>query len=68
MFHQMNDEFRLSRNEDYDKKVTAKNASSSTIHRLILPYKSEQGRKTIKSVNKYSKRLLPEDYTAGKSK
>ena len=47
----MNEECRLSRNEGYDKNVTANNASISKIHRLILSYKSEQGKKIINLVN-----------------
>ena len=60
----MNKECRLSRNKDYDKNVTANDASISTTHRLILLYKSEQRQKIINSVNNYINRLLPESHAA----
>ena len=47
VFHQINKECSLSRNEDYDKNITANNASISTTHKLILLYKSEQGQNII---------------------
>ena len=59
----MNEEYKAPRNADYDTNVTANNESISTTHRLILSYKSEQGQKTIKSLNNYVKRLLPQNQT-----
>ena len=47
---------------DCDNNVTANNESISTTHRLILPYKVEQGQKIIKSLNNYFKRLLPQNH------
>ena len=35
-----------------------------TTHRLILPYKGEQGQKILKSLHNYVKRLLPKNHTA----
>ena len=64
VFHQVNKECSLSRSEDYDKNITANNASISTTHRLILPYKSEQGRKIINSINNYNNQILPENHAA----
>ena len=60
----MNEECKVPRNADYDNNVTANNESISKTHRLILPYKGEQGQKIIKSVNNYVKRLLPQNHTA----
>ena len=60
----MNKECKVPRNADYNNNVTANNESISTTHRLILPYKGEQGQKIIKSVNNYIKRLLPQNHTA----
>ena len=31
-------------------------------HRLVLPYKAEKGEKLIKSLNKYIKKVLPENH------
>ena len=58
----MNEECKAPRNADYDNNVTANNESISTTHRLILPYKGEQGQKIIKSLNNYIKRLLPQNH------
>ena len=60
---QVNEECKAPRNADYDNNVTANNESISTTHRLILPYKGEQGQKIIKSLNNYVKRLLPQNHT-----
>ena len=60
----MNEEYKAPRNADYDNNVTANNESISTTHRLILPYKGEQGQKIIKSISNYVKRLLPQNHTA----
>ena len=60
----MNKECKVPRNADYNNNVTANNESISTTHRLILPYKGEQGQKIIKSVNNCIKRLLPQNHTA----
>ena len=40
VFDQVNWEIKVTTNADYDSNVTV-----STTHRLILPYKSEQGQK-----------------------
>ena len=64
MFDQVNEECKLSRNTVYDNNITTNNETISTTHRLILPYKGEQGRKIIKSVNNYAKRLLPQNHAA----
>ena len=64
VFDQVNEHCKLSRNTVYDNNVTTNNETISTTHRLILPYKGEQGRKIIKSVNNYAKRLLPQNHTA----
>ena len=58
----MNEERKRPRNADYDNNVTINNESISTTHRLILPYKGEQGQKIIKSVNNYFKKLLPQNH------
>ena len=58
VFDQVNEECKVPRNADYDSNVIANNESINITHRLILPYKSEQGQKIIKSVNNYIKRLL----------
>ena len=63
MFDQVNEECKLSRNTVYHNNVTTNNETISTTHRLILPYKGEEGRKIIKSVNNDAKRLS-KDYTA----
>ena len=62
VFDQVNEECKAPRNADYDNNVTANNESISTTHRLILPYKGEQGQKIIKSLNNYVKRLLPQNH------
>ena len=59
----MNEKCKAPRNADYDNNVTANNESISTTHRLILPYKGEQGQKIIKSFSNYIKRLLPQNHT-----
>ena len=64
MFDQVNEECKLSRNTVYHNNVTTNNETISTTHRLILPYKGEEGRKIIKSVNNDAKRLLPQNHTA----
>ena len=64
VFDQVNEECKAPRNADYGNNVTANNESISTTHRLILPYKGEQGQKIIKSLNNYVKRLLPQNHTA----
>ena len=64
LFDQVNENCKVPRNPDYDNNVTANNESISTTHRLILPYKDEQGQKIIKSFNNYVKRLLPQNHTA----
>ena len=64
VFDQANEECRVPRNGDYDNNVTANNEYIITTHRLVLPYKGEQGQKIIKSVNNYVKRLLPQNHTA----
>ena len=58
----MNEERKRPRNADYDNNDTTNNESISTTHRLILPYKGEQGQKIIKSVNNYVKKLLPQNH------
>ena len=63
VFDQVNEECKAPRNADYGNNVTANNESISTTHRLILPYKGEQGQKIIKSLNNYVKRLLPQNHT-----
>ena len=60
----MNEERKAPRNPDYDNNVTANNEIISTTHRLILPYKGEQGQNIIKSLNNYVERLLPQNQTA----
>ena len=60
----MNKECKIPKNTDYGNNVTANNESISTTHRLILPYKGEQGQKIIKSLNNYVTRLLPQSHTA----
>ena len=63
VFDQVNEECKVPRNADYDSNVTANNERVSTTHRLIFPYKGEQGQKIIKSVSNYVKRLLPQNHT-----
>ena len=58
VFDQVNKEWRLPRNADYDNNVTTNIASITTTHRLIIFYKGKQWQKIIKSVNNYVKRLL----------
>ena len=60
----MNEECKAPRNADYGNNVTENNESIRTTHRLILPYKGEQGQKIMKSFNKYVKRLLPQNHRA----
>ena len=64
VFDQVNEECEAPRSAEHDNNVTANNESMSTTHRLILPYKDEQGQKIIKSLNNYVKRLLPENHTS----
>ena len=64
VFDQVNEECKAPRNADYDNNVTANNESISTTHRLILPYKGEQGQNIIKSLKNYVERLLPQNQTA----
>ena len=64
VFHQVNEEYKVPRNADYDNNVTANNENISTTHRLFIPYKGKQIQKIIKSVNSYVKRLLPQNHTA----
>ena len=64
VFDQVNEECKAPRNPDYDNNVTANNEIIITTHRLILPYKGEQGQNIIKSLNNYVERLLPQNQTA----
>lgn len=57
----MSEEYELSRNANY---VTTNNASINTNHRLILPYKGEEGQKIVKPVNNYLKNVLSENHAA----
>ena len=34
------------------------------MHMLVLPYKGEKGEKLIKSLNKYVKKVLPENHVS----
>ena len=64
VFDQVNEECKAPRNPDYDNNVTVNNEIIITTHRLILPYKGEQGQNIIKSLNNYVERLLPQNQTA----
>ena len=64
IFHQEKEECRVPRNADYGNNITTNNINISTTNRLILPYKRKQGQKTIKSVNYWFKRLLPENHVS----
>ena len=64
VFHQVNEESKVPRNTDYANNVTENNESISTTHRLILPYKGEQGQKSLKWLHNYVTRLLPQNHTA----
>ena len=64
VFHQVNEECKFLRNSDCYNNVTANNENISATHRLILPYKGEQGHKIISSLNNYVKRLLPQNHTS----
>ena len=55
---------RLSRNANYDDNVTTINTNISKTHRLILPCKSKQEQKVIKSVNNFVKRVLPKNHAS----
>ena len=63
VFDQVDEECKAPINSYYENNVTTNNESISTTHRLILPYKGEQGQKIIKSLNNYVKRLLPQNHT-----
>ena len=60
---QVNEECKAPRNAGYDNNDTANDENMSTNHKLILPYKGEQGQKIIKSLNNYVKRLLSQNHT-----
>ena len=63
MNDRVNEEYKVPRNADYANNVTVNNESISATHRLILPHTGEQRQKTIKSLNNYVKRLLPQNHT-----
>ena len=64
VFDQVNEECKVPRNADYGNNDAANNESIGPTQRLILPHKGEQGQKDIKSLNKYVKKLLPQNHTA----
>ena len=64
VFDQVNEECKALRNADYDNNVAVNNEIIITTHRLILPYKDEQGQNIIKLPTNYVKRLIPQNQTA----
>ena len=72
VFDQVNVECKPPRNADYDNNVTTNNASISITHRLIPPYKDEQGHKllsqlTIASKDYYQKTMHQNTYVKVKN-
>ena len=64
VFDKINEECKLTGdlNTTINNKSNINNNITNTTHMLVSPYKDERGQRTIKSINKAVKKILPKNY------